>query len=189
MIYIDPPYNTGNDFIYRDDFRETSEDYVRRTGQVDELLRPLTTNPRTGGRFHSTWLNMMYPRLLLARTLLREDGVIFVSIDDNELHNLRQVMDEIFGAEQFVSIITVQTNPRGRTLDRFIAKTHEYIVIYTVADSGLFQVAKDERQLAEYDLVAHPVNKGKIGAKRKLTHAPPTPGTRDDRKRARTFAW
>jgi adenine-specific DNA-methyltransferase len=136
MIYIDPPYNTGNDFIYRDDFRETSEDYLRRTGQVDEFLRPLTTNPRTGGRFHSTWLNMMYPRLLLARTLLREDGVIFVSIDDNEVANLRLMMDEIFGPENFVACI-IWEKRSGPPNDKVIGSVHEYILVFALATSSI----------------------------------------------------
>jgi adenine-specific DNA-methyltransferase len=97
MIYIDPPYNTGNDFVYKDDFRQPLEEYLRLTGQTDEAGRMLTTNTQAGGRYHSNWLNMMYPRLRLARNLLRDDGVIFVSIDDNEAHNLRQIMNEVFG--------------------------------------------------------------------------------------------
>ncbi len=133
MIYIDPPYNTGNDFIYRDDFRETSEDYLRRTGQVDELLRPLTTNPRTGGRFHSTWLNMMYPRLLLARTLLREDGVIFVSIDDNEVHNLRQVMGEVFGEENFVAIFPWRKRTAKSDVPFGVSQDFEWIVCFAAS--------------------------------------------------------
>ncbi len=130
MIYIDPPYNTGNDFVYRDDFREASEDYLRRTGQVDESLRPLTTNARTGGRFHSNWLNMIYPRLLAARTMLRDDGVIFVSIDDNEVHNLRQVMDELFGAENFIAQLVWEGGLKNDS--RFISESHDYIVCYVL---------------------------------------------------------
>jgi adenine-specific DNA-methyltransferase len=131
MIYIDPPYNTGNDFVYRDDFREAAEDYLRRTGQVDERLRPLTTNPRTGGRFHSNWLNMMYPRLLLARTLLRDDGVIFVSIDDNEVANLRLIMDEIFGAENFVAQLIWRSRQMvDNRSTTGVSIDHEYITVY-----------------------------------------------------------
>ncbi len=104
MIYIDPPYNTGKDFIYPDDYSEPLEAYLKRTGQMDEEGRRLTTNTKASGRFHSKWLNMMYPRLLLARQLLREDGVIFISIDDNEVHNLRQVMNEVFGEENFITL-------------------------------------------------------------------------------------
>jgi adenine-specific DNA-methyltransferase len=124
MIYIDPPYNTGKDFVYNDDFRETKEEHLRRTFQVNELGQFLTTNPKASGRFHSNWLNMMYPRLQVARSLLTEDGVIFVSIDDNELHNLLQVMNEVFGDENAIGIITVQLNPRGRHLDSFLVPRH-----------------------------------------------------------------
>lgn len=98
MIYIDPPYNTGNDFIYNDNFTDPLQAYLEYTGATGESGELLTTNTRADGRFHSKWLNMMYPRLILARQLLREDGVIFVSIDDNEVHHLRQIMNEIFGA-------------------------------------------------------------------------------------------
>lgn len=105
MIYIDPPYNTGNDFVYEDDFKEPLEEYLRRTGQVDEEGKPMTTNTRADGRFHSKWLSMMYPRLRLARNLLRDDGLIFVSIDDNEITNLRTILNELFGEEQFQSQI------------------------------------------------------------------------------------
>lgn len=152
MIYIDPPYNTGNDFIYEDDYSEPLEAYLKRTGQMDEAGRRLTTNTRASGRFHSKWLSMIYPRLLLARQLLREDGVIFVSIDDNEVHNLRQVMNEVFGDENFVAVVVVQTNPRGRTLDRYLAKTHEYVVVYArdLTEGGLYQIPKSNEALNEY---------------------------------------
>ena len=103
MIYIDPPYNTGNDFVYPDDYSEPLDAYLERTGQVDEAGQLLTTNSRASGRFHSNWLNMIYPRLLLARQLLQEDGLIFISIDDNEVQHLRQIMDEMYGAENFIA--------------------------------------------------------------------------------------
>jgi adenine-specific DNA-methyltransferase len=130
MIYIDPPYNTGNDFVYRDDFAEKREDYLRRTGQVDEAFKPLTSNSKADGRFHSNWLNMIYPRLLLARTLLRDDGVIFVSIDDNEIHNLRQVMDEVFGPENFVDCIIWKRRYGGGAKEKHLVTVHEYILFY-----------------------------------------------------------
>ena len=130
LIYIDPPYNTGNDFIYKDDYSELKEDYLKRTGQADEEGKLLTSNPKYGGRFHSNWLNMMYPRLRLARNLLREDGVIFISIDDHEIANLQKLCDEIFGEENFFCKIVVRSNSRGQTYKQ-IAKTHEYILIYT----------------------------------------------------------
>jgi adenine-specific DNA-methyltransferase len=102
MIYIDPPYNTGKDFIYRDNFKEPVRDYLEKTGQIDSEGQKLTTNTEASGRYHSDWLNFMYPRLFLARSLLRDDGVIFISIDDHEVHHLRMIMDEIFGEENFI---------------------------------------------------------------------------------------
>ena len=101
MIYIDPPYNTGDDFVYLDDFSESTESFQKRTGQISESGEKMTTNTRTDGRFHSKWLSMMYPRLRLAKDLLRDDGVIFISIDDNEVAQLRKICDEIFGEENF----------------------------------------------------------------------------------------
>lgn len=130
MIYIDPPYNTGNDFIYPDDYSEPLEAYLKRTGQMDEEGRRLTTNTRASGRFHSNWLNMMYPRLLLARQLLREDGVIFVSIDDNEVHNLRQVMNEVFGEENFITLfVWEKTQHFGRQTVNSYANV-DYVMAY-----------------------------------------------------------
>jgi len=104
MIYIDPPYNTGNEFIYPDNYRDSIGNYLRLTGQVSGEGQKLTTNTETSGRYHSNWLNMMYPRLFLARNLLRDDGVIFVSIDDHEVNNLRLILDEIVGPEAFLGI-------------------------------------------------------------------------------------
>ena len=103
MIYIDPPYNTGKDFIYRDNFKEPLKDYLEKTGQIDGKGNKLTTNTEASGRYHSDWLNFMYPRLYFAKNLLRDDGVIFISIDDHEVHHLRMIMDEIFGEENFVT--------------------------------------------------------------------------------------
>ena len=130
MIYIDPPYNTGNEFIYPDNFREGLHDYLRYSGQVSEEGFAQSANKDTSGRYHSNWLGMMYPRLFLARNLLRDDGVIFVSIDDHEVHNLRHLMDEVFGEENFVAQLIVQSNPKGRVLDRHFSKTHEYVLVY-----------------------------------------------------------
>ena len=128
MIYIDPPYNTGNDFVYDDDFTEPLQEYLRRTGQVDEEGKALTTNKRSDGRFHSKWLSMIYPRLRLARNLLKEDGVIFVSIDDNEVHNLRAIMNEIFGEENFVAQFV--WNGGRKNDSKKVSVGHEYIICY-----------------------------------------------------------
>ena len=135
-IIIDPPYNTGSDsFIYPDRFKENLEDYEKRVGEKDEegyLMKEglFRKNSRENGHYHSNWLNMMLPRLFLARNLLRDDGVIFVHIDDNEVHNLRLLMNEIFGEENFVGQITIQSNPRGRQSDTFLASVHDYLLVY-----------------------------------------------------------
>lgn len=129
MIYIDPPYNTGNDFIYDDNFAEDLESYKRRSNQVDEEGYRLMLNASTNGRFHSDWLSMIYARLKLARNLLAEDGVAFISIDENEAANLRRLGDEIFGEANFVAQLTVIVKPEGRRYG-FFAKTHDYVIVY-----------------------------------------------------------
>jgi adenine-specific DNA-methyltransferase len=130
MIFIDPPYNTGNDLLYPDHFADPLAAYLRRTGQRDAGGRLLTSNPETSGRYHSAWLSMMYPRLLLARQLLRDDGVIFVSIDDHEVHNLRLVMNEVFGEEQFVTQIEWQKRyTRSNNTDGFTSVI-DHILVY-----------------------------------------------------------
>jgi adenine-specific DNA-methyltransferase len=114
MIYIDPPYNTGNDFIYPDDYTESLQTYLEYTGQVDAQGKRFSTNTEADGRFHSKWLNMMYPRLYLARNLLRDDGVIFISIDDTEAMNLRSLLNDIFGEENFLGqLVSRFTNSRS----------------------------------------------------------------------------
>lgn len=134
VIYLDPPYNTGKDFVYSDNYSEPSEQYLRASGQKDEVGNLLTSNPDTSGRYHSSWLSMMYPRLWIGRQLLREDGVIFVSIDDNEVHNLRLLMNEVFGEENFVAQVTIETNPKGRGLREHFARNHDYLLVYTRAE-------------------------------------------------------
>ena len=130
LIYIDPPYNTGNDFVYDDDFTEPLQEYLRRTGQIDEEGKSLTTNKKSDGRFHSKWLSMMYPRIRLARNLLREDGVIFVSIDDNEAHNLRALMNEIFGEENFVANIIWQKKYSPQNDATYFSNMHDHILCF-----------------------------------------------------------
>lgn len=143
MIYIDPPYNTGNDFIYPDDYKMPVEEYLKMTGQVDESGKALVSNKKTSGAFHTNWLNMMLPRLELARELLTEDGVIFISIDDNEQSNLKLLCDDVFGEENFFASIIVRANSRGQTYKQ-IAKTHEYLFIYTKSDlAELYELEKD----------------------------------------------
>ncbi len=143
MIYIDPPYNTGNDFVYEDDFAESTTEYLANSGQFDEQGNRMVTNTESNGRFHTDWLNMIYPRLKVARDLLTEDGVIFISIDDNEEENLRKVCDEIFGEGNFVSNIIVRSNSRGQTYND-ISKTHEYLLIYSKSPlASLYELEKD----------------------------------------------
>jgi adenine-specific DNA-methyltransferase len=135
MIYIDPPYNTGNEFIYPDNYKEGLADYLKFSRQVSGEGIRLTTNAETDGRYHSKWLTMMYPRLFLARNLLREDGVIFVSIDDHEVHNLRAVMNEIFGEENLVAQLVWE---KGRKNDaKLVSVGHEYIVIFAKSKTWL----------------------------------------------------
>ena len=130
MIYIDPPYNTGNDFVYADDFKQNSEEYLTNSGQYDNVGNQLVQNTENNGRFHTDWLNMIYPRLKLAKTLLCEDGVIFISIDDKEQDNLKKVCDEIFGPQNFIADI-IWKRKRGRDNSaRWFSKAHEYCLVY-----------------------------------------------------------
>ena len=130
MIYIDPPYNTGKEFIYPDNYTEDLQTYLEYAGLADSSGKKFSTNTANEGRFHTKWLNMMYPRLYLARNLLRDDGVIFISIDDNEVTNLRKLCDEVFGEENFLGEIANINNPKGRSDDKYIAKAHEYLIVY-----------------------------------------------------------
>lgn len=130
MIYIDPPYNTGHDFLYEDDFAENSKEYLIRTNQKGGQGVILTTNTDANGRFHSDWLSMIYPRLKLARVLLKDDGIIFVSIDDNEVTNLRKVLDEIFGEDNFLQQLVWKRHAGGGNDSRHFATDHEYILVY-----------------------------------------------------------
>lgn len=130
MIYIDPPYNTGNDFVYEDDFAQSSEEYLANSGQFDEQGNRMFTNAESNGRFHTDWLNMIYPRLKVARDLLTDDGVIFISIDDNEVENLRKVCDEVFGESNFVSQFIWEKKKKPSFLNANIGTKTEYILCY-----------------------------------------------------------
>ena len=130
MIYIDPPYNTGNDFVYEDDFAQSSEEYLANSGQFDEQGNRMFTNAESNGRFHSDWLNMIYPRLKVARDLLTDDGVIFISIDDNEVENLRKVCDEVFGEQNFVDCLHWKKKKQPSFLAKHTAKVMEYVIVY-----------------------------------------------------------
>ena len=131
MIYIDPPYNTGNDFIYPDNYTESLQTYLEYTGQVDAEGKKFGTNTEDNGRFHSRWMNMMYPRLYLARNLLRDDGLIFVSIDDNEIVRLRGLMDEVFGEENFVAQLVWQKKTGAGARSKGYIVLHEYVLCYS----------------------------------------------------------
>ena len=147
MIYIDPPYNTGNDFIYNDDFKQTRRSYETEAGITDDegnVVRDDGLRANTGGHKHSNWLNMMYPRLFLARNLLRQDGVIFVSIDDNEVHNLRLMMNEIFGEENFVGEYIWHKKVTGGYDNENINTQHEYIIVYARHYSGNLLVGEEK---------------------------------------------
>lgn len=130
MIYIDPPYNTGNDFIYPDDYKENLKTYLQYTGQVDAEGKKFSTNTDTEGRFHSKWLNMMYPRLFLAKNLLSDNGIIFISIDDNEVSNLRKICDEIFGEENFIGCFVRRRRQSQANLSQNLSTIHEYVLCY-----------------------------------------------------------
>ena len=149
MIYIDPPYNTGNDFIYADDFMRSQEEENAQMGMYDEDKNRLFKNTDTNGRFHSDWCSMIYSRLLLARNLLTEDGVIFISIDENEIINLRKICNEVFGSEQFIAQITLLCNPKGRSQDKYIANCHEYLLIYSkaVLPAGSVSIPKTKEDI------------------------------------------
>lgn len=130
MIYIDPPYNTGHDFVYDDDFSQSTGEYLENSGQFDDDGNRMVQNTENNGRFHTDWLNMIYPRLKLAKDLLSDDGVIIASIDNNEVTNLQKMFDEVFGIDNCMGIISNTNNPKGRSDDKYIATAHEYLFVY-----------------------------------------------------------
>lgn len=151
MIYIDPPYNTGNDFIYDDDFSQKAEDYAENSGQTDEEGNRLVQNSESNGRFHTDWLNMLYPRLRIAKDLLTEDGVIFISIDDNEQENLKKICDEIFGSQNFVFQIAWRRTDNQPNIGK-IARVKEYILCFAknISSLGLGKLPLTDKAKAEY---------------------------------------
>ena len=151
MIYIDSPYNTGNEFIYNDDFSENTESYFQRSNQKDEVGQHLVANTEANGRFHSDWLSMIYPRLKLARNLLQEDGVIFVSIDENEVANLRKVCDEIFGDENFVGTISWKSKYGPGAKTRTFIEVHEYILCYSRSPISDIQSQLSGEQILDFE--------------------------------------
>lgn len=146
MIYIDPPYNTGNDFVYNDDFAESVEDYLANSGQYDEQGNRLVANTEANGRFHTDWLNMIYPRLKVARELLTKDGAIFVSIDDNEQKNLKSICDEIFGPNNFVACIPWRKRTAKSDVPFGVSQDFEWILIYAKSTAFIASVEGKERK-------------------------------------------
>ena len=145
-IFIDPPYNTGNDFVYEDDFSENAQDYLSRSGQLDAEGNRLFANTESNGRFHTDWLNMIYPRLKLSKDLLTEDGVIFISIDDNEYDNIKKLCDEVFGSQNCVGVILWKKKTNGNNMG-YLPPVHDYILCYTrninaISDMG-YPVTKE----------------------------------------------
>jgi len=153
MIYIDPPYNTGKDFIYKDNFAEDAQSYLQRSGQKEQDGGRLVANTESNGRYHSDWLSMIYPRLRLARNLLRDDGVIFISIDDNEQANLKRICDEVFGEDNLIAnfIWEKRTNRENR---KVVSSRHDYIICYAKSKTPdvrpLKQLPMTEKALANY---------------------------------------
>jgi len=152
MMYIDPPYNTGKEFIYPDDYSESLETYRAYAGLVDDEGKKFSTNTPNEGRFHTKWMNMMYPRLYLARNLLSEDGVIFISIDDNEVSNLRKLCDEIFGEDNFVGLLIINSSPSAIDYGH-VAKMHDYVLFYSknLAETSTTQLIDEKKEFKYTD--------------------------------------
>ena len=146
MIYIDPPYNTGNDFVYEDDFAQSSEEYLANSGQYDEQGNRMFTNAESNGRFHTDWLNMIYPRLKVARDLLTDDGVIFISIDDNEVENLQKVCDETFGENNFIATFPWRKRTAKSDVPFGISQDYEWIVVYAKSENFIASIEGKERK-------------------------------------------
>ena len=142
MIYIDPPYNTGNDFVYSDNFDKDTKAELFESGQIDEYNQRLVANPDSLGRYHSNWLNLMYPRLKLARNLMKDDGLIFISIDDNEIQNIRKMCDDIFGEINFIDCIIWKKRYGGGAKEKFLISLHEYVLVF----------AKDVEKLQNFEI-------------------------------------
>ena len=142
MIYIDPPYNTGNDFVYEDDFAQSADEYMGNSGQYDEEGNRMVTNTESNGRFHTDWLNMIYSRLRISKDLLAANGVVFVSLDDNESANMKKICDEVFGAVNFIGQITVVGNPRGRDYGG-VARMHDYLFVYKKSSEAVINLIED----------------------------------------------
>lgn len=167
MIYIDPPYNTGKDFIYKDNFAVDKQDYLEGSGQIDDEGGRLIANPDSNGRYHSDWLSMMYSRLKLARNLLRDEGVIFISIDDGEVSNLSKSCDEVFGAENKIGLISVVSNLKGRSDDKYYATAHNYLLVYQKLEFESLGLPLPEEYLADYSEITSEGKKFRLQGLRK----------------------
>ena len=166
MIYIDPPYNTGNDFVYEDDFAQSTDEYLANSGQFDDDGNRMVQNTESNGRFHTDWLNMIYPRLRLAKDLLSDDGIIFISIDDNEQENLKKICDEVFGVSNFVTQLATVMNLKGNNDQFGFAGTHEYTLVYLkniLAVEELNGISLSPEDIADYSFEDE-MGKYKIGA-------------------------
>ena len=157
MIYIDPPYNTGNDFIYEDDFSQSAAEYAGNSGQTDEEGNRMVQNNETNGRFHTDWLNMIYPRLILARDFLADEGVIFISIDDNEQENLKKICDEIFGMQNFVAQLIWERAYSPKNDAKYISNSHDYVLMYTkkIDDFAIGRLPRTKEANARYSNPDH----------------------------------
>lgn len=202
LIYIDPPYNTGNDFVYNDDFAESNEDYLTRSGQANDEGARLVANPDSNGRFHSDWLSMMYPRLKLARNLLSDDGVICVSIDDIERDDLGKLMAEVFGPENFVDALIWKKRYGGGAKERHFVSLHEYVLVFARNLAALpnIEIALTPESIARYytsrdanfkvrgPYRTHPLEATKsMGARPNLVY--PIPGPSGDILPVRQWLW
>jgi len=152
MIYLDPPYNTGNDFVYQDDYRDNLSNYFKITGQVDSEGQAKSSNPESSGRYHTDWLNMIYPRLKLCKELLADDGLVFISVDDNEFPNLRKVCDEIYGEENFIDNIIWKKRYGGGAKEKYLVTLHEYILVYAKNADNIqnIDVPLDDESIERY---------------------------------------
>ncbi|MDO8998375.1 MAG: site-specific DNA-methyltransferase [Bacteroidota bacterium] len=152
MIYIDPPYNTGNDFVYKDTFAIENDEHMEESGFIDEYNRRLVVNPDSSGRYHSDWLSMLYPRLKLARNLLVEKGLIFISIDDNEVHNTRKLCDEVFGELNFIDCVIWKKRYGGGAKEKFLISLHEYVLVYAknINELDNFEIPLTEESILRY---------------------------------------
>lgn len=152
MIYIDPPYNTGNDFVYEDDFAQSTDEYLANSGQFDEEGNRMVQNTESNGRFHTDWLNMMYPRLKLAKDLLSEDGVIFISLDDGEIDNLKKISDEVLGSQNYVGTVIWERAFAPKNDAKYFSTSHDFVLVYAknIEDFEIGKLPRTQEANARY---------------------------------------